>query len=142
MKRLVEFLRFAVGSALGLGIDLLGFQLLTLAGLTPGVANALSSSLSITVVYLVVTRYAFTVRTSVSSYLLFFGWYAASIVTFSLLIEFVVSETGWLPLLAKVLSVPLSFGLNYLFSRFLFNRSPRRGDTGGPVAIDVPVDAT
>lgn len=125
MNRFVEFLRFTAGSVAGLAIDLVGFQLLIFAGLAPGLSNALSSALSITVVYLLVTRYAFNVRKSASSFFIFLAWYGGSIVTFSLLIELVVAETGWAPMIAKALSVPVSFGLNYLFSRFLFSRSAR-----------------
>jgi putative flippase GtrA len=117
-----EFFAFFGGSAVGLAVDLLGFQLLVLVGLPPWLANTVSSTVSITAVYLLVSRYAFAASAKVFSYLLFLGWYGLSIVAFSMLIQLASTQLGGAPIIWKLLSVPLSFALNYLFSRFLFNR--------------------
>lgn len=123
-----EFLAFFGGSAVGLAIDLVGFQVLVLLGLPPWQANAISSALSITAVYVVVTRYSFGVAPRLSTYFLFFAWYGLSIVAFSGLIQLAVSLTEWYPLVWKLISVPCSFTLNYIFSTFLLRsrlKSPR-----------------
>ena len=122
-----EFVAFFGGSAVGLAIDLLGFQLLVWAGLPPWLANATSSTVSITAVYLLVSRYAFAASARVFSYLLFLGWYGLSIFTFSTLIQLASTHLGGAPIIWKLLSVPLSFALNYLFSRFLFGRRRSAG---------------
>lgn len=118
--RIREFLMFFGGSAVGLAIDLVGFQLLLLWGFEPWLANGISSATSISAVYILVTRYSFGVGTRLSTYAAFFSWYALSIVTFSSLIQLAVTFTDWHPFLWKLVSVPVSFLLNYAFSRFLF----------------------
>ena len=127
--RMRQFLGFFVGSATGLAIDLIGFQLLLVVGLEPSLANAISSATSITAVYLLVTRYSFGAGARISTYLAFLSWYALSIVTFSALIQLAVGVTDWHPFLWKLASVPISFGLNYVFSRFLFRAPKSEGGT-------------
>ena len=126
--RVRQFVTFLAGSAVGLAIDLVGFQVLVLVGLEPWKANAISSTLSITAVYLLVTRYSFGVGTAFSTYILFLAWYGSSIVVFSTLIQFATSLNDWRPLAWKLMSVPFSFGCNYAFSRFLF--TPRLRTAG------------
>lgn len=125
VNRLREFFAFFWGSAVGLAIDLVGFQGLVWVGLLPWQANAISSTVSITAVYLLVTRFSFGARSQMSTYVLFVAWYGSSIVVFSLIIQFAVSTFDWQPLVCKLLSVPVSFALNYFFSRFLFRRGGR-----------------
>jgi putative flippase GtrA len=119
-----QFLSFFGGSAVGLAIDLVGFALLVMAGLAPWQANVISSTLALTAVYFLVARFAFAAQARVRTYLLFFSWYGANIIVFSALITAVVHLTDWPPLLCKLASIPLSFMLNYLFSRALF-RPPK-----------------
>lgn len=132
-----EFMTFLGGSAVGLTIDLVGFQLLLVSGLEPWLANMISSSASITTVYLLVSRYSFGTGTRLSTYTAFLAWYTMSILTFSMLIQFAVSETDWHPFLWKLISVPVSFLLNYTFSRFLF-RTPGTGTEGLPESDTAP----
>lgn len=119
-----QFLSFFGGSAVGLLIDLVGFQLLVLAGLLPWQANAISSTLALTAVYFLVARFAFAAEARVRTYLLFFAWYGTNIVVFSSLIQLAVTLTDGPPLGFKLASIPVSFAANYLFSRVLF-RPPR-----------------
>lgn len=130
-SRIREFFTFFGGSAAGLAIDLVGFQLLVWVGLWPWLANATSSTVSISVVYLLVSRYAFSASARVSTYLLFVGWYGLSILVFSTLIQFASTGLGGAPLIWKLLSVPVSFMLNYGFSRFLFRGPASENETGG-----------
>jgi len=126
-----QFWNFFGGSAVGLIIDLVGFSLLVAAGLLPWQANAISSTIALTVVYFLVARFAFAARARVSTYVLFFAWYGLNIVVFSTLIQWVVALTDAVPLLVKMASIPLSFALNFLFSRVLFRSGPR-GTSASP----------
>lgn len=128
---LFEFLRFLGSSGVGLATDLILFQVLVFAGLPPWGANAISASTAITVVYVLAARFAFGQDTRLSTYLLFFGWYAASVAITSVVIEFLSTETGVAPFLWKLATVPVTFGANYLFSRFLF-RPRASGESSAP----------
>lgn len=114
------FISFFLGSAIGLLIDLGGFALLHALGVAPWLANVISSTASITAVYLLVTRYTFGVSTRPATYLLFLGWYGLNITVTSTLIQLLSSATGLDPFIWKLISVPVSFTANFLFSRFLF----------------------
>lgn len=124
--RIREFVAFLWGSGVGLMLDLMSFQGLVWLGVDPWLANASSSTASITAVYFLVTRYSFDARAGWRTFTLFVAWYGSSIIVFSSLIQFMTTEGGWFPLGWKLASVPVSFGLNYLFSRYLFRR-PDRG---------------
>jgi putative flippase GtrA len=117
-----RFVAFFLGSGAGLVVDLGGFSLLVALGIAPGIANLCSSFASITVVYVLVTRYSFGVGTKPATYVLFVAWYSLAIVVFSTLIEWAVVSTGLPPIVCKLASVPFSFSLNYGFSRLLFRR--------------------
>lgn len=121
-----QFFSFFLGSAVGLAIDLLGFFFLVNAGLDPWMANAISSVLSVTAVYFLVTRYTFAASPQVATYVLFFAWYATSIALFSTAIQVISIETSVGAEWVKLASVPISFILNFGFSRFLFRNRPAR----------------
>ncbi|CAN5277614.1 hypothetical protein BH09ACT5_BH09ACT5_14100 [soil metagenome] len=129
----LEFLRFLGSSGVGLATDLALFQLLVWAGLPPWGANAISASTAITVVYVLAARFAFGQDTRLSTYVLFFGWYAASVAITSVVIELLSTATGVTPFLWKLATVPVTFGANYLFSRFLF-RPRGAGSASAPSA--------
>ncbi|MFC5931180.1 GtrA family protein [Cryobacterium melibiosiphilum] len=118
-----QFLSFFGGSAVGLLIDLVGFQLLVSAGLAPWQANVISSMLALTTVYFLVARFAFAAAARLRTYLLFFVWYASNIVVFSSLIQLAVTLTDGPPFGFKLASIPVSFAANYLFTRVLFRRA-------------------
>lgn len=122
-----QFLGFFGGSAVGLIIDLGGFALLISAGLLPWQANALSSTLALTAVYFLVARFAFTARPGVRTYLFFFTWYGSVIIVFSALIDAAVTLTSWPALICKLASIPISFGMNFLFTRYLFRPQEGKG---------------
>ncbi|MDH6235418.1 GtrA family protein [Cryobacterium sp. CG_9.6] len=125
--RIREFVTFFGGSAVGLVIDLVGFSLLILTGLVPWQANAVSSSVALTAVYFLVVRFTFSAQARVTTYVAFFAWYGGTIVVFSVLIQAATTLTDWPPLICKLASIPISFGSNYLFSRYLFR--PRHPTT-------------
>lgn len=116
------FKRFFISSLIGLGVDLLTFQLLVICSFSLWLANLSSSALAVAVLYFLVSRYTFSGRGSLLAVVIFYTWYFAVIVLFSLLIELAASLSGLPPILIKVFSVPFSFLLNYLFSKYVFKR--------------------
>jgi putative flippase GtrA len=128
-----QFVAFFWGSAVGLAIDLVGFQVFVWLGLEPWLANGLSSFISITAVYFLVTRYSFGSGTRLWTYVLFVAWYSMMIVIVSTLIQLLSAATGAEPFLWKLASVPFSFAANYAFSRVLLRRRGPAADSGaGP----------
>lgn len=117
-----------LGSFLGLTADLTLFETLIRLGAAPGFANAASSAVGVTIAYLLVTKYAFETKRSRKSYLAFVAWYAASILFFSLVIQFTAEKTGWNPIISKLASIPFSFSANFAFSRVLFRKSAAERD--------------
>lgn len=117
-----RFLTFFAGSLGGLVVDVGGFALLTALGVLPALANVISSGCSISIVYLLVTRFTFGTAARPITYVAFFGWYAANIAVTSTAIALATHLLVPMPLLWKAVSVPLSFVANYGFSRLLFER--------------------
>ena len=120
------FVMFFLGSLGGLTVDLGGFWLLATVGVPPGIANVTSSAASVTVVYLLVTRFTFGTGVRLSTYVLFVAWYGCNIAVTSTAIQVASTLVLPLPLLWKIASIPLSFLANYGFSRWLFSRDGNR----------------
>ncbi len=118
--------RFLLGSCLGLAVDLGVFALGVRLGASPGLANAVSAACATVVVYLFVTKYAFAAERSRTTFALFVGWYATSIVVFSVLIEVLHDVTDWDPFVCKLVSLPPSFAANFVASKLLFRGRPAR----------------
>lgn len=116
------FKRFFISSLIGLGVDLLIFQVLVLCNFSLWLANLCSSALAVAVLYFLVSRYTFSGRGSPLAVVIFYTWYFAVIVFFSLLIELTASLSGLPPIFIKAISIPFSFLLNYLFSKYVFKR--------------------
>lgn len=130
-----RFVTFFGASAVGLLIDLVGFQALLALSVPPWVSNATSSFISITAVYLLATRHTFGAQPRVITYVVFVAWYSASIVVFSTIIQAATSASDVHPFVWKLATVPVSFALNYLFSTLLFQRLRDSGiDDGSAVA--------
>lgn len=123
LSRYRQFVTFFLGSGIGVTADMSIFYTLTrLFLIEPWMANTVSASVGIITVYFLVTRHSFRVSRNITSWILFVGWYTVIIITFSWLIQMLVTEVVLVPILAKVFTLPFSFGANYLFSRFLFAR--------------------
>lgn len=117
-----RFSKFIISSFLGLGIDLLVFQIMVYFNSSALLANLCSSILAVGVLYFLVSRFTFAGKGSYIAALIFYFWYFAIIIFFSLVIELVSSSLDIQPILIKVLTIPISFLLNYLFSIFVFKR--------------------
>lgn len=127
MKQLLgryrQFIAFFIGSGIGVTADMAIFYSLThIVDVVPWLANTISAGVGIVTVYFLVTRHSFRVSQNMTSFVLFIGWYSATIVTFSWIIQMLVTDWAFIPILAKISTLPFSFGANYLFSRFLFSR--------------------
>jgi putative flippase GtrA len=118
--RSARFWRFFLGTVGGLATDLSVFTLLTKVGLAPGFANIISATLGLLVVYFLVTRYAFKAQHSNLKFIAFVTWYSLMILLWGGVIQLLVVNSGISPLVAKLATIPISFGLNFVFSRVLF----------------------
>jgi putative flippase GtrA len=118
--------RFAFASGMGLVLDLLVFSALQSLSMSILLTNVTSSILGFSLVYFAVTRYTFRAKRSVANYSIFFIWYLSSIFLYSEMISVLVFLfTGLTPFQGKLITVPLSFGLNYLFNSWLFSNRRR-----------------
>ena len=133
---LPQLLRFLLGSAAGLTVDLVVFAGVLRAGAQPWIANTISAGCAVVVVYLLATRYAFGSDRTPRGFVLFVGWYVLSILLFSFFIEVLHAETGWPAFLCKLISLPPSFAANFVVSRALLQRRARPG-TVAPVPAAV-----
>lgn len=116
-----QILSFSLGSAIGLFIDIVGFELLALSGLRADYANLISSFTAVIAVYLFVTRFTFSVSKEWKSFIPFIAWYVISIPAFSFLVLQISELLDLSGLIAKICVIPISFTSNYLFNRFLFS---------------------
>ncbi len=126
-----QFLRFLLGSAAGLTVDLVVFAGAVRAGAPPWAANTLSAACAVVVVYLLATRYAFATDRTPGGFLRFVGWYVVSILLFSAFIELLHTGTGWPPFVCKLVSLPPSFAANFVASRALLSRGAAVRDATG-----------
>lgn len=117
-----KIIRFFCRSLIGVIIDLFVFQIAILVGISPLCANLISSSIAITATYFLISQYVFEKNFSVKHFLLFFLYYSFSIFAFSLGIHAGVQATGWPPLACKIISLPISFAVNFAFSKLLFGK--------------------
>jgi putative flippase GtrA len=115
----IQLLRFLAGTVIGLVIDFGVYTLLTVAGLFPVLANVMSSACAVVFLYFFSSRVVFNVRTSAGRFIGFCVWYAASIVVFSLLIQWIYDATALSALSSKAVTLPLSFTANFFGSRFM-----------------------
>lgn len=126
-----QLLRFLSTTVVGVVIDVGGFVLLAMLGLPAGVANMASAGLSVLAVYALSRGMVFPGRHTVGGLAAFFGWYAVSILLFSWLIQWGVDALAIPELVAKLISLPLSFTLNFVAVRSIFtvvDRGVRKGD--------------
>ena len=124
--KMSTLIRFALASGLGLTVDLFAFSAMQALSVPILLTNVTSSILGFSLVYFTVTRYTFRAKRSAANYSIFFIWYLLSIFLYSELIAAIVVLFPTLsPFEGKLLTVPLSFGLNYLFNSWLFSNQRR-----------------
>lgn len=118
----LKLARFFIGSLIGLGIDLGLFGVLVFCGGPGWAANLVSSGVAVCIIYLLSTRYVFGNAVNLFGVATFFAWYALSIAGFSALIYGLETAAAVSPILAKVMILPISFGANFLSSRYIFHK--------------------
>lgn len=121
-----QLVRFLSTTVVGVAIDVGGFLLLAMIGLPAGIANMTSAGVSVLAVYALSRGMVFPGRHTVGGLLAFFGWYAISILLFSWLIQWGVDALALPELPAKLISLPLSFTLNFVAVRSIFTVVDRR----------------
>ena len=98
----------------GVSIDVVLFYLLSSQGVPAFWSNLISSGLAITFVYFTSVRFVFKNKDyAVSRYILFASYYAISISFFSYLISVLTNDFSFLPIIAKITTLPFSFIINY-----------------------------
>ena len=115
-----EVVRFFLSTLVGLSVDLGGYSLLAALSIQAGIANLVSSTTAVAVMYFLSGRFTFRSRGSKTTLVLFFAWYAVSILCFSTLIQLATHSWHWGALPAKIASLPLSFTANFLATRLIF----------------------
>lgn len=119
MCRYAKVVSFFGGALVGVSLDLCVFQILICYEYSPFNSNVISSGLAICATYFFVSRYTFNKKSNIKVFLLFFIYYSLSILFFSQLIEWMVGVTGVQSLLCKIFSLPISFAVNFFFSRII-----------------------
>ncbi len=107
-------------SAMGLALDFCIFAVLSNTPLGIFYSNYISSMVTITVLYILVTRFAFRVLPKARTYILFVSWYLVAISFYSSLASSIAQRFDLAPFLAKVLVTPMSFTLNFTINYLLF----------------------
>ncbi len=120
-----EFLSYFIFTFIGLLIDLALFTVLnTGTSLPVWIANEISSYTAVTFVFITVSRYSFSKKGfSWLSYLMYIIYISLSILVFSWSIDFLVQHIKLLPLLCKSVVLPISFLVNYYFTRLIIQKS-------------------
>jgi putative flippase GtrA len=115
-----KLLRFALVSGSRLALDVGLFVLLMHFGLCAGHANFISASAAVTFVYFVSTKRVFEIYRGlpVSAFFLYWIYQVLAVTAASWAVDAIVG-LGALPILAKVLILPVTFSANYLFLDFL-----------------------
>lgn len=127
MNRLINVLKFAVVSGIGLGIDFLVFLLLIALDLSPFSANAISGTCAVTFVYFASVRRIFSYQGHflVGLFLAYLLYQAVGVTAASYAVSF-LSQSLMPPVLAKIAILPVTFSANYLFMSLLTRRGRER----------------
>lgn len=115
-----QLMKFFGVSAIALLADFAVFTALTSIGILPLMSNTVSGICGATITYFLASRYAFRAGTRWNTYLLFVVWTLLVIVVSSVFIQWLVQVTEWAPLWCKAVSAPLTFLVNFVFSKLLF----------------------
>lgn len=115
-------LSFFFGSLTGVLLDLCIFQLAIYFGFSPLFANITSSGVAIIITYLFVSRYTFDRKFNARRFSVFFIYYSLSISAFSVAIDYLIGTTELHPLTCKILSLPISFMVNFFFSKKILGK--------------------
>lgn len=114
---------FFLSSLSGVSIDLIVFYVLGQITNHVFLVNTISSSLAIATTYYVSTSILFTERKkNKKDFLSIFVWYVISINFFSFFIFFLHTQLMFELIICKIISLPLSFVVNFTFNSLYFKR--------------------
>ena len=120
LKRInsLSIVRWFYTANLSVAIDLILFTTLTsVVGFPVYISNLISSGTAITFVYPTSGKFVFKDSTySTGRYIIFISYFAASINFFSYIISALVDKLSLIPLIAKIVTLPVSFLVNYFFA--------------------------
>jgi len=117
-----KLVRFFFVALAGVLLDVAVFTGLVALGLRPSVASIISSAIAVGATYMVSSRSVFRVKYSPLRLAAYAGWYALSITGFSLAIDAAWVHFGGTPTLWKVVSLPVSFFVNFAVVNYLILR--------------------
>jgi hypothetical protein len=116
-----DLLGFFLIATIGASLDFGVFFLLAQSGADALVANLISASIAIFLVYNLSIKFLYKKNYIRSELIKFFCWYVFSIVIFSLLIKFLIDFNEVNNSVAKIIVMPLSFAANFIAGRVLLN---------------------
>ena len=120
LKRInsLSIVRWFYTANLSVAIDLILFTTLTsVVGFPVYISNLISSGTAITFAYCTSGKFVFKDSTySTGKYIIFISYFAASINFFSYIISALVDKLSLIPLIAKIITLPISFFVNYFFA--------------------------
>lgn len=125
---------FAMVSVVALGVDFCLFLLLLHVGLHAELANFISATLACAVVYFTSTRriFAYQGRFLKSLFLAYLAWQLVLVTLASWAVGVLVG-LGLVGVVAKALTLPVTFSSNYLFMQFL--TKPRAARVSGNTPV-------
>jgi len=131
-SRIVQLLKFAVVSGGGLAIDTLVFVVLE-PRFGPFLANLISAGLAVTFVYFASVQRVFRYHGSfmLALFLAYLAYQALGVTASSAAVAWL--STMLVPIVAKILIIPVTFVMNFLFMTWLTQRAGAR-PSGGPPA--------
>ena len=113
----IKIVRWFYITGTGVILDLITFQVLTFLDFRVFMSNVVSSFFAISFVYFSSVRFVFIDKKyGMVRYQLFVCYYAIYIAVFSFVISTIVSQFGLYPLVAKIITLPVSFFVNYFFA--------------------------
>jgi putative flippase GtrA len=117
---LAKVVRFGVVSGVGLGLDVCIFLALSALNVRAGIANFVSASVAVTFVYFASTRKVFRYQGQFL-FRLFLAYLVYQVIAVALASGAVdgIAGLGALPIVAKLLILPVTFSSNYAFMAWL-----------------------
>lgn len=117
-----KIVRFFFVALAGVLLDVALFSGLVALGVRPAVASIISSAVAVCATYVVSSRSVFRVKYTPLRLVAYIAWYAISITGFSLAIDAAWMHLGATPVLWKVVSLPVSFLINFAVVNYLILR--------------------
>ena len=119
--QLIQFIKFAVISALGLLLDLVIYIFLAKNNVSINYSSALGSSFAIVFVYFTSSIFLKNKKDADrAKFIIWIGFQIISILIFSNAVNYLYIQ-GLSDLWAKIVTIPVSFMFNYLFINLILN---------------------